>query len=106
MQNEALKIADIPFTVTSQIQRAPHRTMIRELTMNAIEAARRYFNQAADHMGLSQNMRKLLLTPKREAKVQIPIQIARVPRNRIRSWANRATRRSAPPAPTNVPMIR
>jgi hypothetical protein len=39
MQNEALKIADIPFTVTSQIQRAPHRTMIRELTMNAIEAA-------------------------------------------------------------------
>ncbi|MBI3862368.1 MAG: glutamate dehydrogenase [Planctomycetia bacterium] len=43
--------------------------------MNAIEAARHYFNQAADHMGLSQNMRKLLLTPKREAKVQIPMQM-------------------------------
>ena len=43
--------------------------------MNAIEAARRYFNQAADHMGLSQNMRKLLLTPKREAKVQIAMEM-------------------------------
>jgi hypothetical protein len=39
MSNEALKIADIPFSVTAQIQRAPHWTMIRELTMNAIEAA-------------------------------------------------------------------
>ena len=43
--------------------------------MNAIEAARHYFNQAADHLGLSQNMRKLLLTPKREAKVQIPMEM-------------------------------
>lgn len=43
--------------------------------MNAVEAARHYFNQAADHMGLSQNMRKLLLTPKREAKVQIPMEM-------------------------------
>jgi hypothetical protein len=39
MLNEVLEIADIPFTVTAQIQRAPHWTMIRELTMNAIEAA-------------------------------------------------------------------
>jgi hypothetical protein len=39
MPNEALAIADIPFSVTTQIQRAPHWTMIRELTMNAIEAA-------------------------------------------------------------------
>lgn len=43
--------------------------------MNAIEAARHYFNQAADHMGLSQNMRKLMLTPKREVKVQIPMEM-------------------------------
>jgi glutamate dehydrogenase (NAD(P)+) len=43
--------------------------------MDAIEAARRYFNQAADHMGLSQNMRKLLLTPKREVKVQIAMEM-------------------------------
>ena len=39
MPNEALKIANIEFAVTSQIGRAPHWTMIRELTMNAIEAA-------------------------------------------------------------------
>src|SRR5258708_5531599 len=39
MPNEALQIADVPFSVTTQIQRAPHWTMIRELTMNAIEAA-------------------------------------------------------------------
>lgn len=39
MANEALAIADVPFSVTTQIQRAPHWTMIRELTMNAIEAA-------------------------------------------------------------------
>jgi hypothetical protein len=39
VSNEALKIADIPFSVTAQIERAPHWTMIRELTMNAIEAA-------------------------------------------------------------------
>ena len=39
MANEALQIANIEFSVTSQIGRAPHWTMIRELTMNAIEAA-------------------------------------------------------------------
>jgi hypothetical protein len=41
MGNEALKIENIEFAVTSQIGRAPHWTMIRELTMNAIEAASR-----------------------------------------------------------------
>src|SRR5258707_5297953 len=41
MPNEALKISDVAFVVTSQIERAPHWTMIRELTMNAIEAASR-----------------------------------------------------------------
>jgi hypothetical protein len=39
MSNEALRIFDVAFVVTSQIERAPHWTMIRELTMNAIEAA-------------------------------------------------------------------
>ncbi|MGH9340303.1 MAG: hypothetical protein ACRD1R_12140 [Acidobacteriota bacterium] len=39
MPNEALKIFDEAFVVTSQIERAPHWTMVRELTMNAIEAA-------------------------------------------------------------------
>src|ERR1700737_2629184 len=41
MGNEALRIENIEFAVTSQIGRAPHWTMIRELTMNAIEAASR-----------------------------------------------------------------
>src|SRR4051794_9802573 len=41
MANEALTIFDESFVVTSQIERAPHWTMIRELTMNAIEAAAR-----------------------------------------------------------------
>jgi glutamate dehydrogenase (NAD(P)+) len=45
------------------------------MTMSAIEAARRYFNQAAELMGLSQNMRRLLLTPKREVKVQIAMEM-------------------------------
>ena len=39
MANEALKISDVAFVVSSQIERAPHWTMIRELTMNALEAA-------------------------------------------------------------------
>jgi glutamate dehydrogenase (NAD(P)+) len=43
--------------------------------MSAIEAARRYFNQAAELMGLSQNMRRLMLTPKREVKVQIAMEM-------------------------------
>lgn len=43
--------------------------------MNAVEAARWYFHQAADHLGLSSNMRKLLLTPEREVKVQIAMEM-------------------------------
>lgn len=43
--------------------------------MTSIEAARWYFDHAADHMGLSQNMRRLLLTPKREVKVQIAMEM-------------------------------
>jgi len=39
MSNEPLKIENIDFSVSSQIDRAPHWTMIRELTKNAIEAA-------------------------------------------------------------------
>src|SRR6516225_2549966 len=39
MPNEALNFSNIAFAVTSLIDRAPHWTMIRELSMNAIEAA-------------------------------------------------------------------
>lgn len=41
MANESLQIANVPFSVSSQIKRAPQWTMIREVTMNAIESAMR-----------------------------------------------------------------
>lgn len=43
--------------------------------MDPVQAARWYFDQAAEHLGLSQNMRKLLLTPQREIKVQIALEM-------------------------------
>lgn len=39
--------------------------------MSSFETASRYFYDAADLMGLSENMRRLLLTPEREVKVQV-----------------------------------
>lgn len=42
--------------------------------MSSYESTSRYFNQAADLMDLSVNMRKLLLTPLRELKVQVAIE--------------------------------
>lgn len=42
--------------------------------MSSFDAARLYFERAAEHMGLSQNMRTLLLTPERELKVQVAIE--------------------------------
>ena len=41
------------------------------MLMNAIESASRYFEQAARLMDLSPNMKRLLLTPEREVKVQV-----------------------------------
>ena len=43
----------------------------------SFETASRYFNQAASIMGLSENMRRLLLTPERELKVQVAIETDR-----------------------------
>ncbi|MDB4614517.1 hypothetical protein OAH18_02380 [bacterium] len=43
--------------------------------MSAYEAAVRYFEQSANVMELSQNMRKLLLTPEREVKVQVAMEM-------------------------------
>lgn len=43
--------------------------------MNAYEAACHYFDNAADQMDLSQNIRKLMLTPEREVKVQVALQM-------------------------------
>ena len=42
--------------------------------MSSYETACFYFDQAAELMGLSENMRKLLLTPEREVKVQIALE--------------------------------
>ncbi len=42
--------------------------------MSSFDAARLYFEHAAEHMGLSQNMRTLLLTPERTLKVQVAIE--------------------------------
>ena len=41
---------------------------------DAFDNARRYFDAAADLLNLSQNMRTLLLTPRREMKVQVAIE--------------------------------
>jgi glutamate dehydrogenase (NAD(P)+) len=43
--------------------------------MKSSEAARLYFNRAADLIDLDPNMRKMLLIPKREVQVQIPIEM-------------------------------
>ena len=42
--------------------------------MSPYESTVRYFDQAAELMGLSANMRKLLLVPQREVKVQVAIE--------------------------------
>jgi glutamate dehydrogenase (NAD(P)+) len=43
--------------------------------MRAFDATRLYFNRAADQMDLTDNMRRLLITAKREVQVQIPIEM-------------------------------
>ena len=63
MPNEALKIFDEGFLVTSQVERAPHWTMIRELTMNAIEAAAHAAGEKVVHWSSAkyQGVRKAVL---------------------------------------------
>lgn len=43
--------------------------------MNAYQAACHYFDIAANQMDLSRNIRKLMLTPEREVKVQVALQM-------------------------------
>jgi len=43
--------------------------------MKATEATQIYFDKAADHLDLSENMRRLLLTAKREVSVQIAVEM-------------------------------
>jgi hypothetical protein len=63
MPNEAIRISDVAFVVTSQIERAPHWTMIRELTMNAIEAADRASGEKVVHWtsGVYRGTRKAVI---------------------------------------------
>ena len=42
--------------------------------MKAFDATRFYFDRAADQMDLSDNMRRLLIVPKREIQVQVPVE--------------------------------
>ena len=44
--------------------------------MRSSEAISIYFNRAADQLDLSDNIRRLLLTAKREVQVQIPVELA------------------------------
>jgi glutamate dehydrogenase (NAD(P)+) len=41
--------------------------------MNAFEATKRYFREAADQLDLSPRIERLLVTPKREVRVEVPI---------------------------------
>lgn len=41
----------------------------------ALDATRMYFNRAADQLGLTDNMRTLLITPKREVRVQVAVEM-------------------------------
>ena len=43
--------------------------------MRSSEAIGIYFNRAADQLDLSDNIRRLLLTAKREVQVQIPVEL-------------------------------
>jgi glutamate dehydrogenase (NAD(P)+) len=43
--------------------------------MRAFDATRLYFERAADHIDLTENMRKLLITPLREVQVEIPVEL-------------------------------
>ncbi len=44
------------------------------LWMKAFDSTQLYFNRAADQMDLSENIRRLLLTPKREIQVQVAVE--------------------------------
>jgi glutamate dehydrogenase (NAD(P)+) len=43
--------------------------------MRAFDATQLYFDRAADHLDLTDNMRRLLITPHREVQVEVPIEL-------------------------------
>jgi glutamate dehydrogenase (NAD(P)+) len=67
---------DCPHIETEAIARVSAQKMYEGCRMiSSYETACYYFEQAADLMGLSQNMRTLLLTPEREVKVQVALEM-------------------------------
>lgn len=59
--------------------------------MKAFEATELYFNRAADHLDLSQNMRKLLLTPNREIRAQVAVEMGRRVAPQDAGWLDRVS---------------
>ena len=51
------------------------RTRRLEFTMKAFEAVQHYFDRAANQLALTDNMRTLLMTPKREVQVQVAVEM-------------------------------
>ena len=43
--------------------------------MRAFDATRLYFDRAADHLDLTDNMRQLLIVPRREVQVEVPVEL-------------------------------
>jgi glutamate dehydrogenase (NAD(P)+) len=64
-----MQVADIDFG-----RKSINRRALGDAGVKAFEAVQLYFDHAADELGLSPNMRKLLLTPKREVQVQLAIE--------------------------------
>ncbi len=43
--------------------------------MRPFEATKKYFHRAADQLGLAENLRTYLITPRRELRVQVPVEM-------------------------------
>ena len=58
--------------------------------MKAFEATQAYFNRAADELGLDDNMRQLLMTAKREIRVEVPVEMDSGEINTLIGYRSRA----------------
>src|SRR5213078_4106018 len=45
------------------------------LAMRPFEATKKYFQRAADQLGLADSLRTFLITPRRELQVQVPVEM-------------------------------
>ena len=53
----------------------PQASSLKPIPMRAFDALQLYFDRAADQMDLTENMRRLLVIPKREVQVQIAVEM-------------------------------